>query len=193
MNQDNIILIRQPEIFSFRECLWFLDRNYDDCLHVIDGEQILKAIEVNDSLALFRISEVTDFLQVEILSGPTDQSTKEFLTEYLRFWFDMERDMRPFYIALKGDPVFSYMTDEFFGLRMMGIESLFEVLCWSIIGQQINLTFAYKLKRRLVESYGKKLSWAGNDYFVFPEPRVLAKILPDELRLFQFSQKRQSI
>lgn len=190
MNQNNIVQIRQPEIFSFRECLWFLDRNYDDCLHVIDGDHILKAIEVNNSLVLFRISAITGFLQIEILSGPTDQSTKDFLARYVRFWFDMERDMRPFYRALKENPVFSYMAEEFFGLRMMGIESLFEVLCWSIIGQQINLTFAFKLKRRLVESYGKKVSWQGGDYFVFPEPYVLAQVLPDELRAFQFSQKK---
>jgi DNA-3-methyladenine glycosylase II len=72
-------------------------------------------------------------------------------------WFDLERNMDPFYSLLRHDVRLFYMADAFAGLRIVGIPNLFEALCWSITGQQINLTFAYKLKRRLVETYGTHL------------------------------------
>jgi DNA-3-methyladenine glycosylase II len=73
---------------------------------------------------------------------------------------------------------------------LIGIPNLFEALCWSIIGQQINLTFAYRLKRRLVEHYGKSISYNGNDYHLFPEPVALAKADIITLRNMQYSQKK---
>lgn len=44
--------------------------------------------------------------------------------------------------------------DEFYGLRNIGIPDLFEAIVWGILGQQINLAYAYTLKRRLVETFG---------------------------------------
>lgn len=43
------------------------------------------------------------------------------------------------------------MTASYKGVRFIGIPDIFEAICWAIIGQHINLKFAYTLKRRLVE------------------------------------------
>jgi len=75
-------------------------------------------------------------------------------------------------------------------LRLMGIVDLFEALCWSVIGQQINLTFAFKLKRRLVEKYGERLDFEGDAYYLFPSYAVLAEVTVDELREMQFSRSK---
>ena len=82
------------------------------------------------------------------------------------------------------------MCEDFNGLRLIGIPDLFEALCWSIIGQQINLTFAYKLKRRMVEAYGQQLEFEDLTYHLFPEPERLAQVTVPELRAMQFSDRK---
>ncbi|GAA5521355.1 hypothetical protein LQ318_06375 [Aliifodinibius salicampi] len=73
---------------------------------------------------------------------------------------------------------------------MMGIPDLFEALCWCVIGQQINLTFAYRLKRRLVERYGTSITYKLQRHHFFPKPKILAQITIDELREMQFSRRK---
>jgi DNA-3-methyladenine glycosylase II len=105
-------------------------------------------------------------------------------------WFDLERNMDPFYSLLRHDVRLFYMADAFAGLRIVGIPNLFEALCWSITGQQINLTFAYKLKRRLVETYGTHLELNNGVFHMFPSCGVIAEADPDDLRKMQFSTKK---
>lgn len=190
MNQHNPFHIAIPAFFSFQECIWFLNRNYDDCLHVIDHTGIRKALEINGELVVFQVRERASFLEVEILAGENIPASQEYLSHYIIDWFDMGRDMKPFYKLLADDASLSYMADAYRGLRLVGITDLFEALCWSIIGQQINLTFAYKLKRRLVEHFGKSIELENEVHHVFPSCEVLAGGSAEALRNMQFSQKK---
>jgi DNA-3-methyladenine glycosylase II len=68
------------------------------------------------------------------------------------------------------------------------VPSLLEALCWTVIGQQINLSFAYTLKKRLVETYGESLEHEGRKYMLFPAADRLAALPPEELQLLKFSR-----
>lgn len=184
------ILIPAPALFSFQECLWFLNRNYDDCLHLVTENEVFKAIEMPYGDVLFRVSEQGNFLKIDVLEGPSDPGCRDFLTAYVSDWFDLDRDLLPFYAKLKQDSRLAYMADSFSGLRLMGISDMYEALCWSIIGQQINLTFAFKMKRRMVERYGRHIEWNNQVFHIFPTPEVLANADVDVLRSMQFSQKK---
>lgn len=190
MQYKHNILIPKPALFSFDECLWFLNRNYDDCLHRVKPNEIVKAVKYNNEVILFRITDNDAYLQVEILKGKAHQQIESQLIHYISEWFDLSRDLRPFYNVLKADNKLAYMSNDYSGLRLIGIEDLFEALCWSIIGQQINLSFAYKLKRRLVEKYGTKIEYEGDYYYTFPEFEILSQITVDELRVMQFSARK---
>lgn len=52
--------------------------------------------------------------------------------------------------AVKDHPVMGVLVRKFPGLRIPQVPSLWEGLCWAIIGQQINLAFAYRLRNRLI-------------------------------------------
>ena len=82
------------------------------------------------------------------------------------------------------------LCQKYFGLRLIGIPELFEALCWCVIGQQINLTFAYKLKQRLVHAKGEKLSFEGCDYFLFPPAEAVAAMSPENFTKWQFSNSK---
>jgi len=183
-----LLKIPKPTLFSFQECLWFLNRNYDDCLYEVRENSAIKLIRLGGEIALFEVKEADDFLTINILnkSNPNEATLKAYVSE----WFDTTPDLAPFYELLAKEKDLAYMVKEYYGLRLIGIPDLFESLCWSIIGQQINLTFAYKCKRALVEKYSYKETYQGKDYYLFPEPEVLANVTVEELRLLQFSRQK---
>ena len=179
--------IPTPPNFSFQECLWFLDRNYDDCLHKVRPDTVRKALLINNELTLIDISEIDNQLVINVLMG--NNYEKEII-EFVKEWFDYDRDLTNFYKLLRQDNDLKYMETDYYGLRLLGIPDLFEALCWSIIGQQINLTFAYKLKRKFTEVYGTKLTYDNSDYYVFPKPEIVANIKVEELLPLQFSNRK---
>ncbi|HTF82378.1 MAG TPA: DNA glycosylase [Cytophagales bacterium] len=190
--QNTSIQIHTSPCFSFDECLWFLDRRYDDCSHKVIGHSVWKALHIEGNDFLLQIQGKEGGIRAEIIKGVPTKSQMQQLTAYLSAWFDVDRDMAPFYKLLSADLQLSYMTRDFYGLRLVGIVELFEALCWSIIGQQINLTFAYALKRRIVERYGTKLIHEGLVYTMFPSPEALTHATVEELRSMQFSIQKAS-
>ncbi|AHM62760.1 DNA-3-methyladenine glycosidase [Flammeovirgaceae bacterium 311] len=182
------IQLPAPEIFSFPECLWYLDRNYDDCTQQLEPQGIIKFLQLNKLSVLIRLSIQEKHLQLEALQ-PMVLSPGEWqlVIAYVQEWFDLQRDISPFYQRLQHDPGLAFLVRKYWGLRLMGIPDLFECLCWSIIGQQINLTFAYRLKRRLVEACGSRLSWKGATFYAFPTPDQLLRLSKESLQSFQFS------
>lgn len=183
-----MLKIPKPPLFSFQECLWFLNRNYDDCLYEVTEHSVIKLIKLAAETVLFEVKETETHLTIDILNNAQPETTA--LKNYVVEWFDLKPDLAPFYRLLQAETDLAYMVEAYHGLRLIGINDLFESLCWSIIGQQINLTFAYKCKRALVEKYSYKETYQDKDYYLFPEPKVLANLTVAELRTIQFSRQK---
>lgn len=186
----NAIAIPMPSQFSFEECLWFLDRNYDECLHSIEGNTIVKAISLDGEPVLFQISKEENQVLIRLLGQSNSERIQSQVKSYVKTWLDVDRNIHPFYALLQRHSRLKYMVKEFHGLRLITIPDLFEALCWCIIGQQINLAFAYKVKRRLVETYGKAISYNGMQYFLFPSPDKIAQLTITDLKALQFSRQK---
>jgi DNA-3-methyladenine glycosylase II len=186
--KSKIIKIPKPTLFDFGETLWFLDRNLDDCMHRVEGKHVRKLIAFNNEPVLIEVKENAMNLEVEILNDA--KVTNQFIADYIEEWFDLERDIRPFYRWMKQDADLAPLVKKYKGFRIVGIPDLFECLCWCVIGQQINLAFAYRLKRRLVEKYGRKIVHEGREWHLFPEPEVMAPLNFEVLRAMQFTGKK---
>ncbi|MCR9144880.1 MAG: DNA-3-methyladenine glycosylase [bacterium] len=112
------------------------------------------------------------------------------LEVYIRGWFDLDRDLRSFQKLARKDPVLRGLAKSYYGYRIVAIPDLFECLVWAVIGQQINLAFAYRLKRSFVEAYGESLEFDGEFYYAFPKASVVARARPERLRRMQFSRQK---
>lgn len=156
-------------------------------MHKVTGNVLYKPLMMNGKILLISIHETGRSLEVNILKGPADDTAKQWITAYVREWLDVDLDTAPFYKLLKKDKRLAYMVNDFKGLRLVSIPDLFEAICWSVMGQQINLAFAYKLKRRLTEQYGTAVTYRGHTYHIFPDAATLAMADPGELRAMQFS------
>jgi DNA-3-methyladenine glycosylase II len=80
------------------------------------------------------------------LDAPTDPAAREAAR-----WLRADEDPRDLEAIAAADPVVGRLLALLRGARAPIMPSPFEALIWAILGQQINLPFAYRLKRALVE------------------------------------------
>ncbi|MEO1052931.1 MAG: DNA-3-methyladenine glycosylase [Bacteroidota bacterium] len=183
--------IPQPDIFSFKECLWYIDRSFLDATHFIENESVYKWLTVNDEELLIRLHENEDGAALDVLNRDSISNDEQsLLTGYISDWLDLEGDLASFYKLVEKDRLLAKLVKQYRGLRIIGIPDLFEALCWSIIGQQVNLTFAFKLKSALVESFGKKLAYEEHPLYIFPKPAQIASLEIDDFTGLQFSRRK---
>ena len=64
------------------------------------------------------------------------------------------------------------------------------MLVGSIVAQQVNLTFAFTLRARLVRRYGARVVLDGETLYAFPEAKALAGLRPATLRAMQYSTRK---
>jgi DNA-3-methyladenine glycosylase II len=96
-------------------------------------------------------------------------------------WLDLQTDLTPFYEQVAGDAILGKVVAQCKGLRLVGIPDLFEALSWAVIGQQITLAYAYTLKQRLVQTFGKQVTVSGAHYLVYPAAETIAAQPPEAL------------
>ncbi|MCC7372461.1 MAG: DNA-3-methyladenine glycosylase 2 family protein [Chloroflexi bacterium] len=105
-------------------------------------------------------------------------------------WWRIDQEPAELLPIAERDPVFGALLARLHGARAPLMPSPFECLVWAILGQQITLAFAYKMKRALVERYGDHLEYEGRTYRLFPEAARLAEADPADLREIQFSRQK---
>ncbi|MDR7076208.1 DNA-3-methyladenine glycosylase II [Neobacillus niacini] len=187
------IIIDLPGDFDIKANLGYLERNKNECMFEVENEIITRVIVVGDTRTLVQIhvnkrnQMIVQFLKD---SRPLRQSDREEVVRYIREWFDFDRDLTPFYEMAKADPLLKGPIQEFSGLRLIGVPDLFEALCWGILGQQINLAFAYTLKRQFVEKFGDSIEWNGKKYWIFPSFEQIAKLTPEDLTDIKMTFKK---
>ncbi|TVX95315.1 DNA-3-methyladenine glycosylase family protein [Cohnella terricola] len=186
------IRIPVPAEFNFAVNLDYLSRSPDESLYRIRGGKLYKTIPVGTLTPLFEVcgDEPGCLLVSSLDEGQWDASTKEAVIRYVRDWFDLDNDLEPFYTMSREDPILSDVVPRLYGLRNMGIPDLFEALCWGIIGQQINLAFAYTLKRRFVEAFGRQVGRGDVDCWLFPDPEQVAELTVEDITALKMTTKK---
>jgi DNA-3-methyladenine glycosylase II len=184
------ISLPTPKEFSFELCLSFLKRSPREILHRIEEESVVKAIYVGNEIVVFRINYYEGALQIDFLTKKPFPYVRSEVLGYVREWFDLETDLKPFYAMAKKDDLLKDLVKKYYGYRIVGQPDLFESIIWAVLGQQINLQFAYTLKQRFVEQFGVCVEIDNQKYFLFPSPEVVAQITPDQLLPLQFSRQK---
>lgn len=179
-----------PEEFSFELALAFLQRSPRELLHKVLENRIEKALMIKDAVIVFSISFDKDDLLVEFLNMPVTVAQATDVVKYIREWLDLDTDLKPFYAMCERDKLMKALITNYYGYRIVGQPDLFESIIWAVLGQQINLQFAYTLKQRFVERFGDAITLANDTYYLFPQPRAVANLTLDQLLPLQFSRQK---
>ena len=99
-------------------------------------------------------------------------------------------DSRPFYRAFRRDPAIGEALGHSRGLRIAGAASLWESIVTAVLSQQVNLVFAYDVRRELALAFGRRARFGRATYVAFPSPDRLARETPRRLRRFRLSRAK---
>jgi DNA-3-methyladenine glycosylase II len=102
----------------------------------------------------------------------------------------LDLDIEAFYRAAKADPVLAALAERLYGLRPTLAPRPFEMLVGAVCAQQVNLAFAFTVRARLVRRFGTPVRVGPDTVYGFPEPAVLARRQPSELRRMQFTARK---
>jgi len=180
------ISLPTPEHFNFKECLHFLNRSDLERLHFVEDERVRKAVTLAGKQILLEVWQYDDSaLKISCLNNATVD--ERAVISFTKEWFDFKRNLGTFYKFAKQDALLTKLISNFAGLRLVRIHDIFQAVCWAILGQQVNIKFAYTIYARLIETYGTALEFENRKYWFFPEPERIAKLEVDELKALQLT------
>lgn len=136
-------------------------------------------------------SPVRGTLAVQIAArGVAPETARSAARCLVRRTLGVTQDLRGFYRAFRADPMLGDPIRRFRGLRIAGTASLWEALVTAILSQQINLRFAYDIRRELALAFGRRATWAGETFIGFPRPETIARLRKSTLRSFRLSRAK---
>jgi len=169
--------------------------NGDPQIRRYEGGEFWQVIRVGSKLILMKVvsagtvEEPKISVQLESEHKISNEEREES-GKIVRTLFNLDLDLKPFYERTKDDSVMAKLTSKLRGLRSPTTPTVFEALIDSIIEQQISLTIANTMERRLIKSFREVLALGKELYYAFPTPQDLASTSIRKLRGYGLSQRK---
>src|SRR6478735_7957833 len=108
-------VIDTPFEFDFDLCMGFLQRSPRELLHRWDNGRVRKLIQLGEQPVLFelgndesrngdtKVGNASKRIRVKVLNTALDVSGRALLEQYIRAWFDLDTDLKPFYAKVAND------------------------------------------------------------------------------------------
>lgn len=181
--------------YDFAQALAYLRRSSSAVLERVSDDDIYRrALTINgqDVLLTMRAagSVAAPRLRLEVQGEGVDEAIMAEATAFVRRIFSLDVDPTEFYRIANTEPVFGALVQRYYGLRPVMVASPFEATIWAIIGQQINVSFARKLKQRLIELCDDTLHIAEDEYPLMPTAQAIAALDATLLLSNQFSRQK---
>lgn len=154
------------------------------------GEVFRRVLRWNGRLVPYEVrwrGSVDDPQLIVSILGRRGADAAEAVTAEVRQLFGLDFDLSGFYRLAKADPALAELIEPLYGMRPTLAPTALEMLVGSITAQQVNLSFAFALRARLVKRYSEPVRVGDDDVYAFPEPEVLARARVASLRVMQFS------
>lgn len=129
-------------------------------------------------------------LAVEVLGADLTPQDSEEAVRQMSWLLGAGQDLAPFYRMAGQDPVLSTLVERFRGLHSPHTASVFEALILAILGQQLATSVARIIRTLMIETYGRRQTFDGQDYYAFPQPEALALVPVADLRRLKLSQRK---
>jgi DNA-3-methyladenine glycosylase II len=165
-------------------------------LYSISDNKLSRAVMIDNQPVLVHVREEASEAnpaapQIHLeLQGATTPAMAEQTVNVWRNMLSVDRPLLPFYQQMQEDPIMRGIIENLYGLHLLVESGPFEAMIQSIVGQQVNLTFAENLKRALVELCGQKIKVDGEAHFAFPSPEAVARLNYEDLRPLKYSQRK---
>ena len=159
----------------------------------LDGDVLRRVLRVGERLLPYEVrtsGTVTDARLTVTIPGGGGADVERAVTTEVRRLCGLDFDLPGFYRMAKGDPALAPLVEPLYGMRPTLAPTPLEMLVGSISAQQVNLSFAFACRARLVRRWGTPVATPGGDVYAFPTPPLLAAARLREYRALKFSTRK---
>src|SRR6059036_4047650 len=137
-----------------------------------------------------RWSGPVDGARITVRAPGADAAVGAAVAAEVRRLLGLDLDLTGFYRMAKADPALATLIEPLYGLRPTLAPTPFEMLVGSITAQQINLSFAFACRARLVRRYGTPVRLGRQTVWAFPDAARIAGARLRELRALKYSTRK---
>lgn len=151
---------------------------------VADGA-LTKAVVVDGQAVAFRVwaggSPDAPKLHYEIFAAQPTETLQAQITDRITFFLSLNDDLRQFYRIAQEDAAFAPILRQLYGYHQVKFLTPFENGCWAVLTQRTPMPIAARMKRALVENFGRSIEVNGETLWAFPSPAEVAKASVEQL------------
>ncbi|HXC18181.1 MAG TPA: AlkA N-terminal domain-containing protein [Holophagaceae bacterium] len=176
--------LRLPSGYRVEDLLSYQGRDAQSVSERVEDRTLRKAFLLEGQAAVLQLRFTASSVEVT-LDPPTPPGPNAMLQVHRMARRLLGLDQDP--AALEAEPSHARLVAGRKGLRVPLSLDPFEALMWAILGQQVNLAFAYALRRDIIRAWGVPAS-AG--LIAHPSPEVLAALEPEDLLPLRLSRRK---
>jgi DNA-3-methyladenine glycosylase II len=164
----------------------------EDPTNRIAGDVFRRVLRHGGRLVPYEVrwSGPVDDVRITIRAPGSDAAVGAGIVAEVRRLLGLDLDVEGFYRMAKADPVLATLIEPLYGLRPTLAPTPFEMLVGSITAQQVNLSFAFACRARLVRRFGTPVKVGRETVWAFPEAARLAQASVRELRALKYSTRK---
>jgi DNA-3-methyladenine glycosylase II len=165
----------------------------EDPVNVVDGDVFRRVLRHGGRLLPYEVrwsGSLEDTRLAVDVPGARTAAAGEAAAFEVRRLFGLDFDLPGFYRMAKADPVLGGLVQPLYGMRPTLAPTPLEMLVGSITAQQVNLSFAFACRARLVRRYGEAVETDGTTLWAFPDATALAAARVRELRALKYSTRK---
>jgi len=181
-------LLPLPDDFRLADILKFHHRDVLAVAEAVDANSLRKGLLWNGSLACLAIGFEDACAQVELaIDGTAGVDDTEALRKLAQRMLGLDQPIAEFERRFRDHPQLGILIAGQPGLRVPVAASVFEALNWAIICQQISVSAAVTIRRKLIQGVGLRHS---SGLYCYPDAQHLAEFSESDLRQAGFSQSK---
>ena len=186
LRESSVFALKLPPGYRAHEVLGFHGRDNDGASERLIGSTLTKAVSLEGQPVILEVliesGEAVCRLAGGALPGASLMVGAHAMIRRM-LGFDSETAGFERLMRRRG---LARLTNGRSGLRVPLTAAPFEALTWAIVGQQINLNFALKLRRALIGSFGSRVGAMR----AHPTPAAIAQLDAADLLRLQFSRQK---
>jgi DNA-3-methyladenine glycosylase II len=165
----------------------------EDPANRVDGDVFRRVLRAGEVLVPYEVrwSGPIDDVRLTIhIAGARSAAVADGAAGEVRRLFGLDFDLPGFYRMAKADTALAGLVEPLYGMRPTLAPTPLEMLVGAITAQQINLSFAFACRARLVRRYGTPVRVGGAPVWAFPDAAVLARARVRELLALKYSTRK---
>ncbi len=183
-----VCTIELPPGFRARDILAFHRRDPLMVAERVAADTLEKALVWQGRAACLALRFHREHAEVELaVDGPADHIDPEVLATRVRRMLGLTQRIEDFERAYRAHPQLGPLIARHPGLRVPLAATPFEALTWAITGQQISVSAAVSLRRRLIQAAG--VSHSGG-LACYPDAGRIARMAEEDVRQAGFSRTK---